>query len=179
MARYRERQRTGEPAPERPPAAGRSPEAIARRKAATAAWRASPAGRAYHAAWRAKHKEQERARTDRWRAAHPELVAAQKARYAAAHPRQELPPIPARHVGHELFDRAAELVPRIRTAFVELVSREEEMFDDCRSEAVLAMLEGRDPLTAVRAYRARESNWIRRTGYLGGRITGEMEERAA
>jgi hypothetical protein len=89
-----------------------------------------------------------------------------------------LPDVPARHVGHDLFDRAFDIVPRRTSGLVAVVSRDDELADDLRSEAVLALLEGRDAADAVRTYRSRERAWISRSGFLGSQITGEWSEAA-
>jgi hypothetical protein len=79
-----------------------------------------------------------------------------------------IPDMPALHVGHDLFARARTVVgPRTTT----LVSLVDPLYDDLVSEATLAMIEGRDPVDAVRAYRARERAF--------GRVTCQLLDQAA
>ena len=79
-----------------------------------------------------------------------------------------IPPVPALHVGHDLFERAREVVgPRRST----LVTLHDPLYDDLVSEATLALIEGRDPADAVRAFGARERAF--------GRVTCPLFEEAA
>lgn len=72
-------------------------------------------------------------------------------------------PLPALHSGeHPALERARELVPDPRRG-THLAWWLEELAADLRSEAALAILEGRDPVEAVRRYRAREHTWARLT----------------
>jgi hypothetical protein len=72
------------------------------------------------------------------------------------------------HRGHRLFERARRIVgPRTTT----LVSLADPLYDDLVSEATLALLEGRDPKDAVRAYGAQERAF--------GRVTCPLFELAA
>ena len=64
------------------------------------------------------------------------------------------------HVGHDLFERARQIVgPRRGT----LVTLEDPLYDDLLSEATLALVEGRDPHVAIRRYSARERAFARVT----------------
>jgi hypothetical protein len=73
--------------------------------------------------------------------------------------------LPALHVGHPLLEAARQLVPEpVRGA--RLAWWSECLADDLRSEAVLALLEGRDPAEAVARYRAREHTWAAWAGPL-------------
>ena len=154
---------------------GRSPESVERRRAAWRAWAASPAGREYFRRWRLAHPESERARKAAWRAANPERV---RAAWRADNARRRAPvrdaPIPAPATGHPLFEEAARIVPfygRGRSVSF----WHEELEYDLRAEAVLALLEGRDPVEAVNRYRGRERTWERTTGFLGAAVTGEWD----
>ena len=118
-----------------------------------------------------------------WRAAHPEYCARQNrlrnerrrlrgrgdrsAEYAARRSRS-IPPLPGLHLGHALFDRARHVVgPRSTT----LVNLADPLYDDLVAEATLALIEGADPVDAVRRYRAREAAF--------GRVTCPLLEAAA
>jgi hypothetical protein len=68
--------------------------------------------------------------------------------------------------------------PSRATVLPDVPARDDELADDLRSEAVLALLEGRDAADAVRTYRSRERAWISRSGFLGSQITGEWSEAA-
>lgn len=111
----------------------------------------------------------------RWRADHPEYAARQnelraerrrrlgrgdrRAEYSRR-PSRAIPAVGAMHVGHDLFDQARRIVGPRRTA---LTTVYDPLYDDLLSEATLALLEGRDPVLAVRWYRSAE--------LLFGRIT--------
>ena len=72
--------------------------------------------------------------------------------------------IPPKHTGHALFDEARRLTGITRDERSKtLMRRDDAMRDDCLSEAVLAILEGRDPVEASRQFRNRELTWIYRT----------------
>ena len=76
--------------------------------------------------------------------------------------------MPGLHHGHTLFDEARQVVgPRLTT----LVSLADPLYDDLLSEATLALIEGADPVDAVRRYRAREAAF--------GRVTCPLFEQAA
>lgn len=69
-----------------------------------------------------------------------------------------VPPVPALHVGHPLFEDARAAFrspsPGTRLAFSSEVD-----VDDARSEFVLAALEGRDPLDAGQSFLATQKVW--------------------
>lgn len=164
---------------------GRSAESIDRRKAARREWATSAEGRAYLAEWRRKHAAGERDRCLRWKAAHPDKVRAQQVAWnEARRERRALeaalpePALPEPASGHALFDAAARLV-RFVGRGRSVSFWEEELEYDLRAEAVLAMLEGRDPAEAVRAYRGRERNWHAHAGWAGPLLTGEFAEELA
>jgi hypothetical protein len=76
--------------------------------------------------------------------------------------------MPTLHVGHDLFELARRIVGPRRSGFVVL---HDPLYDDLLSEATLALIEGRDPREAVRAYGARERSF--------GRVTCPIFEGAA
>jgi hypothetical protein len=160
----------------------RSSESLERRRAYTRAWSASPAGRAYHRRWRQEHPEIEKARRDRWRAANPDRVRAQREteneRRRARRAAELESPIPAPATGHPLFEAAARIVPVAGRGGV-VSFWDEELEYDLRSEAVLAMLDGRDPIEAIRTYRSRERRWRHLAGWAGPLLTGEFGDEAA
>lgn len=123
---------------------------------------------AYFRAWRAAHPEyrarQNRLRNERRRRHGRGDRSAEYAKRAS----RAIPSIPGLHLGHDLFDRARRIVgPRKST----LVSLHDPLYDDLVSEAALALIEGRDPSDAVRAYGARERAF--------GRVTCQLFEEAA
>jgi hypothetical protein len=79
-----------------------------------------------------------------------------------------MPPMPGLHLGHKLFERARQIVGPRRTTLINL---EDPLYDDLIAEATLALIEGRDPEDAVRAYGARERAF--------GRVTCPLFEQAA
>jgi hypothetical protein len=108
---------------------------------------------AYYRAWRSAHPEY-RARQNRLRAERRRLKGRgdRTVEYARRRSRA-LPPIPPLHDGHDLFEEARRVVgPRRST----LVALHDPLHDDLLSEATLALIEGRDPREAIRAFRARE-----------------------
>ena len=123
---------------------------------------------AYYRAWRAAHPEY-RARQNRLRAERRRRNGRgdRTAEYARRSSRS-LPPIPPMHDGHQLFDRARDIVGPRRTTYVAL---HDPLHDDLLSEATLALIEGRDPHEAIRAFRAREHAF--------GRITCPLFAEAA
>lgn len=126
------------------------------------------ANAAYYRAWRAAHPEY-RARQNRLRAERRRRQGRgdRSAEYARRRSRA-IPPIPPLHVGHELFDRARRIIgPRLSA----LTTLHDPLYDDLLSEATLAMIEGRDPQEAVRAFAAQERAY--------GRITLPLFESAA
>jgi hypothetical protein len=139
-----------------------------------AAWRARNPD--YHKRWREAHREGERARARRWKATPAGRAArnAQDRRRRAKLVRPVVPALPEPATGHELFTLAAQLVPYAGRGHV-LSFWHEELEYDLRAEAVLAILEGRDPAAAVAAYRGREINWSRHAGPLLPSLLGERE----
>ena len=123
---------------------------------------------AYHRAWRAAHPEyrerQNRLRNERRRR---DGRGDRSAEYARRRSRA-IPPMPGLHVGHDLFDRARDLVGPRRSS---LVTLHDPLYDDLVSEATLALIEGRDPDAAIRSYGARERAF--------GRVTCPLLEEAA
>jgi hypothetical protein len=124
---------------------------------------------AYYRAWRAAHPEyrarQYRLRADRRRRNGREDRTQEYAR-RRERARRDLPerqadvPVPALHLGHELFEVAREVVGPRRTALMVL---HDPLYDDLLSEATLALIEGRDPHEAVREYGTRERSFGRAT----------------
>lgn len=122
---------------------------------------------AYHRAWRAAHPEY-RARQNQLRNERRRRTGRgdRSAEFAKRRSRA-IPPVPALHVGHDLFELARRIVgPRPST----LVSLYDPLYDDLVSEATLALIEGRDPVVAIRAYGARERAF--------GRVTCPLLEAA-
>lgn len=117
--------------------------------------------RAYRAAHRTAIQATVRARraTPDGRARHTTDEIARRARRRAEDLARTVP------LDHPLLAEAALLVPSPQ-AGRDVRFRAEVMAEDARSEAVLAMVEGRDPSAAVRAYRAWEGAWGRRTAPL-------------
>lgn len=95
-----------------------------------------------------------------WRAYHQDLVREQRRRYYERHPRESkaIPGIPEKFQGHPFFD-TARFVCGDRPYFDWRLKWEEAM-----SEAVLALLEGRDPTQAVKTCRSQELSWERECG---------------
>jgi hypothetical protein len=123
---------------------------------------------AYYRAWRAAHPEY-RARQNRLRNERRARNGRgdRSAEYAKRASRA-IPPIPALHEGHEVFEQARAVVGPRRTSLVQL---HDPLYEDLLSEATLAIIEGRDPEDAVRAYGARERSF--------GRVTCQLYEEAA
>lgn len=103
-----------------------------------------------------------------WRAAHPDYRARQNHlrnerrrrlgrgdRTLEYRRRQSraIPAIPDLHLGHDLFEEARRIVGQRRTSLLTLA---DPLHDDLISEATLALLEGRDPIDAIRRYGAVE-----------------------
>ena len=116
----------------------------------------------------------------RWRAAHPEyrkrqstLRAERRRRFGResraaeyAHRKSRaMPPCPAPDHGHPLFERARAAIGPIRSTLTTLY---DPLPDDLLSEAVLALIEGRDAAAAVAEFRRRELRWGRITAPLRG-----------
>ena len=122
---------------------------------------------AYHRAWRAAHPEyrarQNRLRNERRRR---DGRGDRSAEYAGR-PSRAIPSVPGLHHGHDLFERARRIVGPRRTT---LVTLHDPLYDDLVSEATLALIEGRDPVDAIRAYGARERAF--------GRVTCPLFEAA-
>jgi hypothetical protein len=115
---------------------------------------------AYYRAWRAAHPEY-RARQNRLRAERRRQKGRgdRAAEYARRRSRA-LPPMPPLHASHDLFERARMVVGPRRTMFAAL---HDPLHDDLLSEATLALIEGRDPVEAIRSFRAREHAYGRMT----------------
>lgn len=122
---------------------GRSPESLARRRAYTREWFHRHPGYRRQREIETGYKRPSRART------------------------QDEAPIPPLHSGHHLFDEARRLTgiemnERTRT----LCRRDDLMREDGLSEAVLAILESRDPRLAWKQYRSGELAWFYKTTFL-------------
>lgn len=112
--------------------------------------------RAYRARNRIRIREQERARRrapEVRKARHQQEARRLQRRRAEREARVICP-----WTGHEFLALAVQLVP--------MSSWDPDLSEDLRSEAVLAMLEGRDPQQAVRAERARHKAWEAVTTFL-------------
>jgi hypothetical protein len=130
----------------------RSEESKARRREYAKRWAAEHPG--YHAEWRAAHRESENERIRRWRQANPERVREQRKRWRERRNAQkrEVECIPTLFNGHDLFDRARAAVgPRPKF--------NEHIWEEAVAEAVLAILEDRDPREAARKAYQRERTW--------------------
>ena len=125
------------------------------------------ANAAYHRAWRAAHPDyrerQNRLRNERRRR---DGRGDRSAEYARRKSRA-IPPIPPKHLGHQLFELVRRIVGPQQTT---LVTLQDPLHEDLLSVATLALLEGRDPADAVVRYRARERAF--------GRITCPLLEAA-
>jgi hypothetical protein len=123
---------------------------------------------AYYRAWRAAHPEyrarQNRLRNERRRA----NGRGDRSVELAARRSRAVPPLPGLHLGHALFERARRIVGLRTTTLVNLA---DPLYDDLIAEATLALIEGADPVDAVRRYRAREVAF--------GRVTCPLLEEAA
>ena len=123
---------------------------------------------AYHRAWRAAHPEyrerQNRLRNERRR----ERGRGDRSAEYAKRPSRAIPAIPSLHEGHELFEFARRIVG---PPSMSLVTLHDPLHEDILSEVTLALLEGRDPEEAGRAYGARERAY--------GRVTCQLLEDAA
>jgi hypothetical protein len=123
---------------------------------------------AYYRAWRAAHPEY-KARQNQLRAERRRLHGRgdRSAEYSRRRSRA-IPPMPPLHDGHDLFEQARRIVGERRTSLVTLY---DPLHDDLLSEATLALIEGRDPHEAIRAFRSREHAF--------GRITCRLFVEAA
>jgi hypothetical protein len=117
------------------------------------------ANAAYYRAWRAAHPEY-RIRQSRLRAERRLKGRGDRSAEYARRRSRAIPPIPPLHDGHDLFERARQIVgPRQTT----LVTLHDPLHDDLLSEATLALIEGRDPHEAIRSFRSREHAYGRIT----------------
>jgi hypothetical protein len=115
---------------------------------------------AYYRSWRAAHPEY-RARQNRLRAQRRQRKGrGDRGQEYARRCSRAIPPVPAMHLGHDLFERARHIVGPRRTSLVALY---DPLYDDLLSEATLALIEGRDPEEAVRRYGAAERSFGRVT----------------
>jgi hypothetical protein len=123
---------------------------------------------AYYRAWRAANPEY-RARQNRLRnERRARNGRGDRSAEYARRPSRAMPPIPALHTGHPLFEQARVVVgPRVTS----LVQLHDPLYDDLISEATLAIIEGRDPEDAIRVYGSRERSF--------GRVTCPLFEEAA
>lgn len=121
-------------------------------------WRA--AHPLYHSDRRRAQHEHELERRKRWRQAHPELVREQQRRYRARLREERGEPVefamPALFTGHEVLEQAVELVGR---PWVGRRDTYDPSREDWAAEAVLAILEGRDPEEAVQLARRADMAW--------------------
>ena len=118
-------------------------------------WRAAHPD--YHAQWRAQHADEERERRRQ----------RDRGDRSAEYRRRRLissDPVPEPFLGHPLFAQARQLVVPTRT----WGDLQDPLNEDLMSVAVLAILEGEDPVAAVRAARAAEVRWRRSTGPIIG-----------
>src|SRR6478735_6795232 len=113
---------------------------------------------AYFRAWRAAHpayrERQNRLRNERRRRFGRGDRSAEYRRRAS----RAIPGVPGLHLGHALFEDARRIVGQRRSS---LVALHDPLHDDLLSEATLALLEGRDPIVAVRRYGATERTYGR------------------
>jgi hypothetical protein len=115
---------------------------------------------AYYRSWRAAHPEY-RERQNRLRAERRKRNGrGDRSQEYARRPSRAIGPIPAMHLGHDLFEMARRIVGPRRTSLVALY---DPLYDDLLSEATLALIEGRDPEDAVRRYGAAERTFGRVT----------------
>ena len=119
---------------------------------------------AYHRTWRAKHRERVNVRqrvrrrlryaTDpAYRAA--KLAAGHKAGWWRTGARPDRTPVPCPFLGHPAFDQARQVAGPIWYG----ARVYDPLREDATSEAVLALLEGRDPHAAVQRYLRTEWAW--------------------
>lgn len=139
----------------------RSPESLERRREYGRRWRLAHPD--YHKRWREDHACEERERVRRWRNHNRDLVRAQKLRYYLTHlrPAKDPDPLPPKFYGHEFFETA-----RLICGHEPVWKPSVYVWEESMAEAVLALVEGRDPEAAVAAARRRERNWGFRTGPL-------------
>jgi hypothetical protein len=115
---------------------------------------------AYFRAWRAAHPEyrarQNRLRNERRRRSGRGDRTAEYLRRKS----RAIPGVPGLHVGHRLFEEARRIVGQRHST---LTTLHDPLHDDLLSEATLALLEGRDPVDAIRRYGAAERAYGRVT----------------
>lgn len=119
---------------------------------------------AYYREWRAAHpayRDRQRLLKNARRRLQPR--GSRAAEYARRSRAVTLAPMTTLHHGHALFDAARAVVGPARSGLTILY---DPLHEDLLSEAVVALIEGRDPSAAVRAYRAAETTWRRITGPL-------------
>jgi hypothetical protein len=110
----------------------------------------------YFREWRQAHPATERERRTRWRLTRPDLLREQRRRRSRRLTGNGVP-LPQSHAHHALFDRAWEILNRLGVRRDDhLVAIHDPRWEDACSEAVLAMLEGRDPEAAARSVLATE-----------------------
>ena len=121
---------------------------------------------AYYRAWRAAHpeyRERQRERRRQRRAAAGRGDRSAEYALRAAKRQTALEPIPLPHTGHPLFDLARSIVGATRSGLTIL---HDPLHEDLLSVAVVALVEGVDPVAAVKAFRSREIAWRRTSGPL-------------
>ncbi len=121
----------------------------------------------YYRAWRAAHPDY-RARQNRLR--HERRRRQGRGDRSAEYIRRRsraFPPVPAMHLGHDLFEEARRIVGPRRTTLIALY---DPLYDDLLSVATLALIEGRDAEEAVRRFGAQERSF--------GRVTCPLLEAA-
>lgn len=120
---------------------------------------------AYFRAWRAKHPEyrdrQNRLRNERRRRQGRGLRGPEYRKRKS----RAIPPIEP--FVHPLLERARAIVGPRRTSLTTLY---DPLHDDLVAEAALALVEGRDPVQAVRSYRSTEHRWGRLTYPIFGEV---------
>ena len=118
---------------------------------------------AYFRAWRAAHPgyrdRQNKLRNERRRRQGRGDRRAEHRR----RPSRAVPGVPGLHLGHHLFEEARRIVGQRRST---LTALHDPLHDDVLSEATLALLEGRDPIEAIRRYGATERTYGRVTAPL-------------
>lgn len=135
---------------------GRSEAGREKHLAARRAWGRTEHGRAYMREWRKRHREAERDRKARWRKANPDKLRAQWARRSERN-QVDTTPLPVSHSGHPLFDEAWAVLQRMgirRDEHLQVIH--DQLWEEACSEAVLAIIQDRDPEAAVRAVLATE-----------------------
>jgi hypothetical protein len=115
---------------------------------------------AYYRAWRAAHPEyrarQNHLRNERRR----RLGRGDRSGEYTRRLSRAIPSVPGLHLGHDLFEQARRIVGPRRTTLTTLY---DPLYDDLLSVATLALLEGRDPVHAIRHYRSSEQTFGRVT----------------